>query len=131
MRRFLVVTIFLVVGVVTWWFSSGGFESFLDRNFKKGMDESGEQKALQADVIDAHKASIRHKASLLKSLDCGCFHCLEIFSPSEITAWTDTSGSEPLHTALCPSCGIDSVIGSDAGYPIRKDFLKAMQKHWF
>lgn len=34
-------------------------------------------------------------------------------------------------TAICPSCGIDSVIGSASSYPITPEFLTAMQKFWF
>jgi len=35
-------------------------------------------------------------------------------------------------TALCPHCGIDSVIGSASGYPVSEpQFLKAMHDHWF
>jgi len=32
---------------------------------------------------------------------------------------------------MCPECGIDSVIGSDSGYPITRDFLKRMCDYWF
>ena len=72
-----------------------------------------------------------HKKSIGKSAECGCFHCLAIFPPQDISEWTDTSETEPRHTALCPKCGIDSVIGSDSGYPITKEFLSSMQQHWF
>jgi len=34
-------------------------------------------------------------------------------------------------TALCPRCGIDSVIGSASGYPITADFLLMMRKYYF
>lgn len=81
------------------------------------------------DHILAHKKSIYHKAEVMKSDECGCFHCLQIFSPNAIRHWTDTSQEE--HTALCPKCGIDSVIGSSSGFPITKDFLYKMQKYWF
>ncbi len=32
----------------------------------------------------AHKHSIRNKAEILSSTVCGCFYCLEIFSPVHI-----------------------------------------------
>lgn len=81
------------------------------------------------DHILAHKKSIYHKSEIMKSDLCGCFYCLEIFTPNEIKDWTDIS--QPEHTALCPKCAIDSVIGSYSGFPITKDFLAKMQKHWF
>lgn len=80
-----------------------------------------------ADYIQAHAFSSNNKSALLKDKKCGCFYCTEIFSPSEITEWIeDTSG-----TAICPYCGIDSVIGESSGYPITKELLQKMNKHWF
>ena len=34
-------------------------------------------------------------------------------------------------TALCPYCGIDSIIGESSGYPITAEFLKSMHERWF
>ena len=80
-----------------------------------------------ADYINAHKFSINHKEQLQTDSICGCFHCLAIFPPQEITTWLpDTSG-----TALCPRCGIDAIIGESAGFPITKDFLTKMENYWF
>ena len=78
-------------------------------------------------AIEAHKYSINHKKQLLRDKVCGCFYCLEIFSPTEIEEWVEDSGG----TAICPHCGIDSVIGESSGYPITKEFLTAMNKEWF
>lgn len=78
-------------------------------------------------VIRAHTHSSKNREELLNSQKCGCFYCLEIFPPSEITEWL----AEGVGTALCPYCGIDSVIGDNAGYPLTKNFLKEMHLHWF
>ena len=80
------------------------------------------------DVIAAHKYSIRHKSSLIHDESCGCFHCLEIFSPKEIEAWINDGAD---YTAICPHCGVDSIIGESSGYPITTDFLGRMRSHWF
>ena len=75
----------------------------------------------------AHKYSINNKPQLLKDSVCGCFYCLEIFNPSIIEDWVeDTCG-----TALCPFCGIDSIIGKSSGFPIMKEFLEQMYKMYF
>lgn len=80
-----------------------------------------------SDYIDAHRFSDNHKEQLLKDNKCGCFYCLSIFDPVEIKEWVeDTSG-----TAICPFCGVDSVIGESTGYPITKEFLKKMKDYWF
>ena len=63
---------------------------------------------------------------------CGCFFCTEIYSPSEIKKWTNTDHCDKLkRCAICPYCGIDSVIPENAEYPLSKSFLKAMKKLWF
>jgi len=78
------------------------------------------------DRISAHEWSSYHRDTLKDSDVCGCFYCFEVFPPSEIEDWTDDDD-----TALCPKCGIDSVIGSVSGYPIGREFLKKMNDHWF
>lgn len=82
------------------------------------------------DVIGAHTHSIEHRDAILASERCGCFYCLAMFSPSEIVDWVDQDDGVGT-TALCPRCGIDSVIGSSSGFPIDADFLRAMHAHWF
>ena len=79
----------------------------------------------------AHINSSLHKAEILKSDICGCFYCLRTSKPDEILDWVDTDNPKGA-TALCPHCGIDSLIGSASGFPVdNKDFLKAMNKFWF
>ncbi len=81
--------------------------------------------------ILAHERSIFHKSEIISSEICGCFYCLETFPPSEIEEWTDQDFEDKEETALCPKCGIDSVIGSASGFPITKEFLLRMHNHWF
>jgi hypothetical protein len=72
------------------------------------------------DYIRAHRHAIYHREEILASERCGCFYCGAIFLPSEVVDWTD---AEELFdkgtTAICPKCGIDSVI------------LKRMRIQWF
>ena len=79
-------------------------------------------------VIDAHGHSSFHQLELSKDSLCGCFYCLEIFSPQEIVEWVD---SDTNGTAICPHCEIDSIIGESSGYPITVDFLQQMHDFWF
>jgi hypothetical protein len=90
----------------------------------------------EPDHIQAHKHSSNHREEVMRSSICGCFYCLSIFIPSEILDWVDESTDETDigesgQTALCPRCGIDSVIGSESGFPISKDFLNSMKEYWF
>lgn len=89
------------------------------------MSESNE------DHIAAHGHSIRHRVEIEESDTCGCFYCCCVFPPSEIEEWIDDGETEAEQTALCPHCGIDSVIGSAAGYPINPELLGRMNRHWF
>lgn len=75
--------------------------------------------------VAAHRRSSRHRAELERSESCGCFHCLAEYVPAEITRWIDDGT-----TALCPRCGIDSVLG-DAELVIDRAFLEGMRVRWF
>jgi hypothetical protein len=78
------------------------------------------------DLRGAHKHSSKHREEMRNSDLCGCFYCEKIFPPSEIVEWVDNGG-----TALCPYCGIDSLIGSASGFQLTKEFLHGMCEHWF
>ena len=77
--------------------------------------------------IRAHDFSINHKPELINDSVCGCFYCMKIYSPKEVIEWVkDTRG-----TAICPYCGIDSVVGESSGYSITVEFLQCMHDYWF
>lgn len=87
---------------------------------------------LSMDACRAHMFSKSHKPELEKDRICGCFCCGKVFSPSEITEWIIMDNHcDRLGTAVCPHCGVDSVIGESSGYPITEDFMRAMNKIWF
>jgi hypothetical protein len=68
------------------------------------------------------------KKELLDSQICGCFYCEKTFYPIEIIEWIKETDSN--ETAMCPKCGIDSVLSEK--YPILdKTFLSEMNKLWF
>ena len=77
-----------------------------------------------------HLKCFENQNILENSKKCGCFYCLKIFNPAEITHWINDVGGK---TALCPYCMIDSVIPeSDSGdYELNTELLKDMNKYWF
>ena len=90
-----------------------------------------------ADLLAAHSHSSNHRAEIEGSKICGCFHCIQVFPPSEIVAWTGLGEAslEDLETAegttaLCPRCGSESVIGDGSGYRIDVKFLSGMNEAW-
>lgn len=118
-----------------------GLKSFYQTETKVRIttqNETGKKANRDDRVIRAHKCCFRNKNEIQKSKSCGCFHCLAIFSPKEIFDWiiernfTDIALTrDDLSTARCPYCGTDSVIGDSSGFPITKEFLCEMEKHWF
>lgn len=86
----------------------------------------------EQDAVDAHRFSSSNKPELSKGEKCGCFNCLKIFNSKEITEYlTGDNDCDRKGTAVCPHCGIDSVIGESSGYPITPEFLIAMSINWF
>lgn len=79
----------------------------------------------------AHRASIHHRGAIERSRRCGCFYCLRVFEPGQISDWIDQGKPASEQTALCPYCGIDSVMGDGSGLEITEGFLRDMKKHWF
>jgi hypothetical protein len=77
-------------------------------------------------VLSAHRHCSNHRAEVMSSSKCGCFYCEKTFQPAEIVEWVDDG-----KTAVCPKCGIDSVIGSASGFPLTQAFLNEMNGYWF
>jgi hypothetical protein len=95
---------------------------------------------MPAPIRDAHTHCTRNGIELEKSTTCGCFYCTSIFPPSEIVDWVEeksegkidiAANAKANSTALCPRCGIDSVIGSASGFPITTEFLTELKTYWF
>lgn len=75
----------------------------------------------------AHKSCSSHKTEILTADLCGCFYCKQTFLPSEIDEWIEEKIGE---TAICPKCGIDSILSSK--FPITdKLFFDRMNKYFF
>lgn len=58
-------------------------------------------------ALESEWEQSRHnKTAVMESQLAGCFHCLGLVVPTAITEWVDENGT----TAICPDCGIDSLI---------------------
>lgn len=68
-----------------------------------------------------HKQSFRNRLRLVRANIVGCFWCMRVFPPTLIREWIDQN-----ETALCPKCGIDSVIPTKSC-----TVLDAMYSYWF
>ena len=87
---------------------------------------------VRKEVMDAHNHCMRNKEEVLGSESCGCFGCLKIMKPSDIEWFYEEAekDGQVLSTAFCPHCKVDTVIGSNSGYPITPEFLKEMNDYW-
>ena len=79
------------------------------------------------EVKSMHQHATRNRQEIESSKICGCFYCLQTFPPITIEDWCGEG-----ETAICPKCGIDSVLG-DAGVvtATEKDVLQQMHRFWF
>ena len=64
----------------------------------------------------------------MKENICGCFYCLSIFDPNLITDWIEDANDL---TAICPYCGIDSIIPKHYSYELNKELLQKMREYFF
>ena len=78
-------------------------------------------------AVEAHAHSAHHRDEIQASSKVGCFYCGATYPPTLIEEWIDHDT-----TAMCPRCGIDSVIGDASGYPAGdREFLDQMKAVWF
>ena len=82
------------------------------------------EKNKKLSTYDIHEKSFGNFGAIQKSQKCGCYFCKKIFDASEIEDWTSDK------TALCPYCGIDSVV-QDYNVEITPKLLKKMNAEWF
>ena len=98
-------------------------ELFLDNGFfdpySWGTDSN--------DADTAHQYCTANESLLAESSLCGCFYCLKVFPPREITGWINDRDGK---TALCPYCSVDSVLPGNR-VNLSKEFLREMHKRWF
>ena len=84
----------------------------------------------RARLILVHSHSMDNYLEIQTSEVCGCFYCLERFSPIEIKEWVN-HGDRPIATAVCPKCGIDSIISDASGFKIALGLLRKLQRLFF
>ena len=78
------------------------------------------------ELIKLHKCAINNRKKIEISDTCGCFYCKEIFYAGDITEWTDDG-----ETAICPKCGVDSVICNDSNYKVTEEDLEKLHEYYF
>ena len=72
--------------------------------------------------------SRKNNENLMRSVSCGCFSCETLMLANGIRDWKMEEDGRL--TAVCPYCGEETVIGDDAVYPMKKEFLREMKRFW-
>lgn len=79
----------------------------------------------EVELNNAHRHSYHNRKEIEQSFLCGCFSCNRTFPSSEVEDYIDEG-----ETALCPYCGVDTVIGEASGIQLSKEFLHNMHERW-
>jgi hypothetical protein len=78
-----------------------------------------------AELATLHRSSFGSAAKAMAAFTCTCFHCYQSFAGCTIVnVKAERDGSE---TALCPYCGMDSVLSSS----VSNTTLKDLYIHYF
>lgn len=86
---------------------------------------------VQSALNACHSHSSSNRKEIESSSTCYCFFCRGSYPSRDVQEWSSPRGSRTEDTALCPLCGIDSVIGDASGYEMTPAFLRAMHDFWF
>lgn len=74
-----------------------------------------------------HDAAINNRHAVMASTRCGCFSCEAMFHGWEITDFTERDFS-----AVCPRCGIDSVLPEHLpNAQLSQALLRQMRERYF
>jgi len=80
----------------------------------------------ELDKIHAHASN--NEIEIVKSDNCGCFFCRQVYSARKIQDWIN---DERGISAICPECGMDAVVGDASGVALEKPLLKAMNLAYY
>lgn len=82
--------------------------------------------ALSLQVLAAPDMAKNNRTSLAKAGKAACYGCCETFPAHKVTEWTDGQ-----QTAVCPLCGVDSVIPVTPELALTPEVLQEMNQFWF
>ena len=80
---------------------------------------------------DIHTHCTANREEVEASSRCACFYCQEVFRATEVKDYIVEPSMDYRETALCPRCGVDTVLGDAAGIPFYKELIEKMHRHYF
>lgn len=73
-----------------------------------------------------HTYSAHNRSRIAVADKCYCFHCKAVLDSREITDYADHG-----QTAICPKCGIDSIIPDSIDEPLNEKTVAELNQYWF
>lgn len=73
-----------------------------------------------------HQYCTNNKKLISKANKCYCFFCMKEMKSEEIVDYLSVE-----ETAICPYCGIDSIIPDSINDEVNITIIKEMNKYWF
>lgn len=81
-------------------------------------------------ILEGYKNhSVNNEIEILRSKECGCYFCKKTFDARKVTEWEQNEGGRA--SAICPQCGMSTVIGDASGVPLSKELLTEMNKAFY
>ena len=80
----------------------------------------------EARLKKLHAYSSHNRALVEGARQCHCFYCRATVDASEVVDYTDNG-----QTAICPKCGIDSILPDSIEDTLNADTIAEMNEYWF
>ncbi len=81
-------------------------------------------------ILEGYKShSVNNEIEIIRSKKCGCYFCTKTYNARKVTEWEQGDGGRA--SAICPECGMSTVIGDASGVPLSKDLLKEMHEVFY
>jgi len=71
------------------------------------------------------KHTVDNEIEILQSKTCTCLFCRHQIDARSVSDWVDTEGGV---SALCPECGMASLVGDASGYLFDRDLLREINQ---
>ena len=81
-------------------------------------------------VLEGYKSHCaNNEIEIIRSKRCGCYFCKKSYSARKVKDWEQ--GENGRASAICPECGMCTVIGDASGVPLSKELLEEMNKAFY
>ncbi len=84
--------------------------------------------AIDHKLTELQKHTHNNEIEILHSKTCSCIFCRQHYDARAVNDWVN---DERGMSAICPECGMDTVIGDNGGEPLDKETLKALNLAFF